>query len=90
MLGLKRLNKPIVGLTLKCQLKEVPLLSPCPTPTTTTTTTPTITSKFFGGKFKHLNRKNSEFLAGKLNSKCKMQNAKCKMQIANMQRQNAF
>merc|ERR1711994_410625 len=50
-------------------------------------------SKFFGGKFKYLNRKNSEFLAGNsnANAKCKMQmqmqmqnaNAKCKMQIAN-------
>ena len=56
-----------IGLTLKCQLKEVPLLSHRPPPTTTTTPTPTpttITSKFFGGKFKHLNRKISEFLAG--------------------------
>ena len=40
----------IIGLTLKCQLKEVPLLSH--RPTTTPTTTPTITSQFFGGKFK--------------------------------------
>jgi hypothetical protein len=34
-----------IGLTRKCQLKEVPLLSPCPpTPTPTPTT---ITSQFF-------------------------------------------
>ena len=46
---LGRSAKKIIGLTLKCQLKEVPLLSHRPTPTT-----PTITSQFriFGGKFK--------------------------------------
>ena len=64
----------IIGLTLKCQLKEVPLLPHRP-PTTTTPTT-TITSQFFGGKFKHLNRRNSESLVG---FKFEMQNAKCKM-----------
>jgi len=42
-------------------------------------------SKNFGGKFKYLNRKNSEFLAGNLNAKCKMEKckwkkAKCKME----------
>ena len=58
--------------------EEVPLLSPCAT---------TMLSKNVGGKFKYLNRKNSEFLvgnsnaqilAGNLNSKCKMQNANAK------------
>ena len=43
----------IFGLTLKCQLKEVPLLSHRPTPTTITptptTTTTTITSPFLVG-----------------------------------------
>ena len=48
------------------------LLSICPPPPTTT-----ITSKFFGGKFKHLNRKISEYLVGNLKSRCKMENAKC-------------
>ena len=54
------------------------MLSPCPAPP------PAMLSKFFGGKFKYLNRKNSEFLAGNSNAnvKCKMQmqnaNAKCK------------
>ena len=58
-------NGDSIGLTLKCQLKEVPLLSHRPTPTTTPTTpTTTITSQFriFGGKFK-----------------CEMQIAKCEM-----------
>ena len=55
----------LIGLTLKCQLKRylcchhVLLLL--------------MLSKNFGGKFKYLNRKNSEFLAGNLNSRCKMQ-----------------
>ena len=57
--------------------EEVPLLSPCPPPP------PPMLSKNVGGKFKYLNRKNSEFLAGNSNAKCKMQNAKCKMQNAN-------
>merc|ERR1711994_655997 len=76
----------VVGLTLKCQLKRYPcchhvLLL--------------MLSKNVGGKFKYLNRKNSEFLAGNSNAnakcKCKMQNAKCKMQNAKckMQMQNA-
>ena len=70
-------------------IEEVPMLSPCPPAA--------MLSKFFGGKFKYLNRKNSEFLAGNLNAelknanadaKCRcimqmqMQNAKCKMQNA--------
>ena len=50
--------------------EEVPLLSPCPT-------TPPMLSKNVGGKFKYLNRKNSEFLAG--NSIAKY--AKCKSKI---------
>ena len=58
----------IVGLTLNAN-EEVPMLSPCPA---------TMLSKFFGGKFKYLNRKNSEFLAGNSNAKCKMQNEKGK------------
>ena len=51
-------------------MQEVPLLSPCPPPA------PPMLSKNVGGKFKYLNRKNSEFLAGNLNSRCK-----CKMQM---------
>ena len=60
--------------------EEVPLLSPCPPPAAP----PAMLSKNVGGKFKYLNRKNSEFLAGNsnANAKCKMkikmQNAKCK------------
>ena len=44
-----------IGLTLNAN-EEVPRLSPCPPPP--------MLSNFFGGKFKYLNRKNSEFLAG--------------------------
>ena len=58
--------------------EEVPRLSPCPP-----APAPPMLSKFFGGKFKYLNRKNSEFLAGNSNAKCKMLNTKCKMQNAN-------
>jgi hypothetical protein len=69
-------------------MQEVPLLSPCPPPA------PPMLSKNVGGKFKYLNRKNSEFLAGNLHAhcKCKMQmqnaNAKCKCK-SKMQMQNA-
>ena len=55
-------------------IEEVPLLSVCAPPPPTPTPT-TITSNFFGGKFKYLNRKNSEFLAGNLNAKLKNANA---------------
>ena len=44
---------------LKCQIEEVPLLSPCPAAA--------MLSKKFGGKFKYLNWKNPEFLAGNSN-----------------------
>ena len=53
------------------QNEEVPLLSPG-------ATTTTMLSKNFGRKFKYLNRKNSEFLAGNSNA-----NVKCKMQMQN-------
>ena len=68
-----------VGLTLNAN-EEVPRLSPCPPPPPPAT----MLSKFFGGKFKYLNRKNSEFLAGNSNT-----NVKCKMQMQ-MQMQNAI
>ena len=54
-------------------MQEVPLLSPCPPPAP-------MLSKNVGGKFKYLNRKNSEFLAGNSNANAK---CKCKMQNAN-------
>ena len=50
-------------------MQEVPLLSPCRPPPP-----PPMLSKNVGGKFKYLNRKNSEFLAGNSNAKCKTQN----------------
>ena len=52
-------TQQFIGLTLNAN-EEVPRLSPCPA-------TPTMLSKFFGGKFKYLNRKNSEFLVGNSN-----------------------
>ena len=55
------------------QKEVVPLLSPCPPPPA-----PAMLSKNVGGKFKYLNRKNSEFLAGNSNA-----NAKCIMQMDN-------
>ena len=55
----------IIGLTLKCPIEEVPLLSHRPTTPTTTTPT-TITSQFFGGKFKF------EMENANANTKCKM------------------
>ena len=61
----------IISLTLKCQLKEVPLLSHRPTPTPTTTTTITSQFRIFGGKFKCELR----------NAKCEMQIAKCELRI---------
>ena len=59
-----------IGLTLNAN-EEVPMLSPCPPPSPPPAA---MLSKFFDGKFKYLNRKNSEFLAGNSNAKCKMQN----------------
>ena len=60
--------------------EEVSLLSPC------AAAAPTMLSKNFGGKFKYLNRNNSEFLAGNLNSRCKMQNANAKCKCKKAQR----
>ena len=79
----------MLGLTLKCQLIEVSLLSPCPNPTTPTPTTPTpttttITSNFFDGIFKfemqNANAKcKCEMQMRNANAKGKIQNAKCNM-----------
>ena len=65
-------------------MQEVPLLSPCPAaapPPAPPAPPAPMLSKNVGGKFKYLNRKNSEFLAGNSNA-----NVKFKMQ---MQMQNA-
>ena len=42
-------------------IEEVPLLSPCPAPPPPAPPAPAMLSKNVGGKFKYLNRKNSEF-----------------------------
>ena len=59
--------------------EEVPLLSPCAA--AAAAPAPAMLSKNVGGKFKYLNRKNSEFLAGNLNAKCKRKKKKCTMQM---------
>ena len=51
--NVKYYNQNIIGLTLNAN-EEVPLLSPCPSPPPPP---PPMLSKFFGGKFKYLNRK---------------------------------
>ena len=51
-------------------IEEVPLLSPCPAAAAP------MLSKKFGGKFKYLNRKNSEFLARHSNANAKPPNLK--------------
>ena len=62
--------------------EEVPLLSPCATPTP-------MLSKNVGGKFKYLNRKHSEYLAGNSNAKCKYLNRKNSDFWREIQMQNA-
>ena len=68
---LGRSAKKFIGLTLKCQIEEVPLLSlgdknrpihwKKPPHCFDKTAPPPMLSKNVGGKFKYLNRKNSEF-----------------------------
>ena len=84
-------------------MQEVPLLSPCPAPPAPPPAPAPMLSKNVGGKFKYLNRKISEFLAGNANAKCrwKMQmrknsefsvgnlNSRCIMQMqSNAKRSN--
>ena len=64
--------------------EEVPLLSPCAPAPAPAAPAPAMLSKNFGGKFKYLNRKNSEFLAGNSNSNANANaKCKCKMQMQN-------